>query len=78
MTSTLLPAALPLKGQTMKGDKGGQCNRTACTSGQPATWYNKSTRAYYCPRCAHRINRLNGEICVPSDAPDKRESHETR
>lgn len=37
-----------------KGTKGGNCNRTACQ--QPgADFYNKSTRAYYCRKCAEMI-----------------------
>lgn len=38
-----------------KGEKGGECNRTACDA-SPAFWFNSSTRAYYCVACAARIN----------------------
>lgn len=41
-------------GQT-KGSYGGWCNRTACDN-DAATWYNSSTRAYYCEKCAAEIN----------------------
>ena len=38
----------------------GLCNRMACL--QPgATWYNHSTRKYYCWRCATLINFANPE-----------------
>lgn len=43
-----------------KGRKGGSCNRSACQA-PGATWFNSSTRAYYCRTCAHMINRANGE-----------------
>ena len=39
----------------LKGIQGGNCNRTACQL-PGANWYNKSTRAYYCPQCAKDIN----------------------
>ncbi len=42
----------------LKGLLNGNCNRTACQK-PGATWYNKSTRAYYCEECAHEINRAN-------------------
>jgi hypothetical protein len=44
-----------------KSDKGffkGSCNRTACQA-PGATWYNHSTRVYYCPACARLINSVN-------------------
>jgi hypothetical protein len=42
------------------------CNRTACR--QPnATWWNLSTRAWYCQKCSLKINELNGEqVCIPT------------
>jgi len=42
------------------------CNRTACR--QPnATWWNFSTRAWYCQKCSLKINELNGEqVCTPT------------
>lgn len=39
-----------------KGDYQGQCNVTRCESSEPATWFNHSTRKYYCRSCAHRLN----------------------
>lgn len=39
-----------------KGDFEGTCNITACSTGLPATWYNHSTRKYYCESCASRLN----------------------
>lgn len=39
-----------------KGEFRGICNLTACQSGIPATWYNHSTRKYYCESCASRLN----------------------
>ena len=41
-----------------KGVKGGECARTAC-SNKPATYFNKSTKRYYCPSCAALLNRAN-------------------
>lgn len=44
----------------MKGLKNGNCNRTACQ--QPsADFYNHSTRAWYCGKCANMINKMNPE-----------------
>jgi len=43
--------------QQLKGVFNGACNRSACGA-QPATWFNTSTRAYYCARCANMINRV--------------------
>lgn len=42
----------------MKGEKGGNCNRTACQS-PGAYWYNHSTLKYYCERCARMLNNAN-------------------
>lgn len=39
-----------------KGDYNGSCNITACQRPNSATWYNHSTRKYYCPSCAIRLN----------------------
>ena len=39
-----------------KGKKGGSCNREACQAPH-AVWFNSGTRAFYCARCAHLINR---------------------
>lgn len=43
------------KSESTKGTYGEECNRTACTT-SPATWYNVSTRAFYCEQCAAEIN----------------------
>lgn len=37
-----------------KGDMHGVCFRKACDN-DGATWYNSSTRKYYCKPCAMRI-----------------------
>ena len=42
-----------------KGLKGGNCNVTACQK-PDATYYNKSTQAYYCGECATEINWPGG------------------
>ncbi len=39
-----------------KGEFNGLCNLTRCKSGKPATWYNHSTRLYYCTGCAKELN----------------------
>lgn len=42
-----------------KGLKNGSCNVTSCQ--QPgAIYFNKSTRKYYCKRCADAINWVGG------------------
>jgi len=51
----------------LKGIKDGNCNITACQK-PGATWWNISTRAYYCAYCASEINRWSKyddgvEIC---------------
>ncbi len=43
-----------------KGEFSGECNRIACNLG-PATYYNYSTRKYYCCKCALMINQANPE-----------------
>lgn len=40
----------------MKGNYNEECNITACQKPASATWYNHSTRKYYCPSCARRLN----------------------
>jgi hypothetical protein len=46
----------PVKPQeSFKGVSGGLCNRIACLK-PGAVFYNSSTRAYYCPECAAKIN----------------------
>lgn len=39
----------------MKGQKGGNCERSACQK-PGAEWWNASTQAYYCGACARDIN----------------------
>ena len=39
-----------------KGEFGGSCNITRCQRPNSATWYNHSTRKYYCRPCAHTLN----------------------
>lgn len=43
-----------------KGLKGGSCNVTACQEPNSAFYFNKSTKAYYCRRCADEINWPGG------------------
>ncbi len=42
--------------EPLKGQKLGECQRTACRNPH-ATWYNFSTRNYYCAPCALKIMR---------------------
>lgn len=42
----------------MKGEENQECYRTAC-SNAPATWFNYSTKKYYCTSCAELINKEN-------------------
>lgn len=39
-----------------KGTYKGKCNLSSCTSDLPATWYNHGSYAYYCSKCAERLN----------------------
>ncbi len=39
-----------------KGDYNGSCNITRCQRPNSATWFNHSTRKYYCRSCAHTLN----------------------
>lgn len=39
-----------------KGVFNGKCNITSCQKPNSATWYNHSTRKYYCHSCANRLN----------------------
>lgn len=60
----------------LKGRYNGNCNRAACQK-PGATWYNRSTLAYYCPACARTINNvssiedvrrlfgIDGVLCTP-------------
>lgn len=55
----------------IKGAFGGWCNVSRCLL-PGATWFNQSTRAHYCSRCAAEINRFNpdsvelygGPLCI--------------
>jgi len=40
----------------MKGEYNQECNITACQKPNSAIWFNHSTRKYYCPSCARRLN----------------------
>lgn len=51
------------KDPSLKGVKGGNCNRTACQA-PDATWYNTGSWAYYCRACANEINKW-----CPEDEP---------
>ncbi len=42
----------------VKGDRGAECNRTVCEN-EDANWFNHSTRAWYCQRCAFKLNDEN-------------------
>jgi len=39
-----------------KGELNKECNITSCQKPNSATWYNHSTRKYYCKSCAMRLN----------------------
>lgn len=60
----------------LKGVFNGNCNRTACQK-PDATFFNFSTRAYYCTECANTINKMNPEsfelfgheLCIHQDTP---------
>lgn len=64
-----------------KGIHGHECNRTVCRNA-PATYYNQSTKKYYCAECATKINNLNrleayesfkSELCLHTDKPEFKE-----
>lgn len=40
----------------MKGEYNQECNITSCQKPNSAVWFNHSTRKYYCPSCARRLN----------------------
>lgn len=42
--------------QSTKGQFEGICNMSSCKSNLPATWYNHGSYAYYCQKCAKRLN----------------------
>lgn len=50
--------ANPKPDPALKGKKGGNCNRQACQL-PGADYFNRSTLAYYCERCADLINSMN-------------------
>ncbi len=39
------------------------CARGACDS-TDTSYYNSSTRQFYCKKCAEKINEANGPICT--------------
>jgi len=45
--------------EKVKGEFNGLCNRSACLSPNDVTWYNHSTRLYYCKSCAMHLNYVN-------------------
>ena len=60
------------KKAALKGKLDGNCNVTDCQK-PGATWWNTSTRAYYCYHCAEDINYWSRhdegiEICYPSES----------
>jgi hypothetical protein len=68
----------PLKAD--KGLKNGSCNRGSCQE-PGATFFNRSTKMYYCEDCAAKINSYaetkeycmetfgSPELCVHDDGP---------
>ncbi|MDO8414843.1 MAG: hypothetical protein Q7S87_01380 [Agitococcus sp.] len=64
--------AATTRSTVLKGKQDGNCNVTACQK-PGATWWNTSTRAYYCANCASEINRWSKhdegfDICYSSEA----------
>lgn len=51
-----------------KGEFFGSCNRSACLE-PGATYYNESTRKYYCAECAEKINTHNPEFFLENGRP---------
>lgn len=49
-----------LSKEELKGQLGGNCNRTSCQAPH-AYWYNHSTQKYYCTNCAMTLNECNPE-----------------
>ena len=43
---------------SLKGKFKGNCNMTRCQK-PGATWFNHSTRKFYCPECAAELNLVN-------------------
>ncbi len=58
--------AMIIKAETnaMKGVKGGDCNVTQCQEPNSANYFNKSTKKYYCQKCAIDINKVNRRDCM--------------
>lgn len=54
----------------MKGERGGNCNRTACQR-PGAMYYSVWTRAYYCGTCARMINDANRDSAQELYGVDK-------
>lgn len=52
-----------------KGKKDGDCNRTQCQK-PGATWFNHSTRKYYCVDCAYMLNKVNKDWAVDAYGHD--------
>lgn len=42
-----------------KGELNGHCNRQACLA-PGASWFNRSTRRYYCAKCAALLMMQTG------------------
>jgi hypothetical protein len=56
----------PKHDPALKGVKGKNCNITHCQQAG-AVYYNRAMCAYYCSRCAHRINECpveGGPLCT--------------
>ena len=51
--------------------RGGTCDRASpyrerpCTSGLPASWWNRYGLSWVCPTCAAAINAMEAGICTP-------------
>jgi hypothetical protein len=51
-----------------RNNRGGRCFRASCRA-PGATWFNKSSRAYYCQSCARKINDANPDARSLYGAP---------
>lgn len=62
-------------GALFYGDvRGGSCARAdpergevRCKGGEEATWWNRLSRAWFCPSCALRLNELEPGACIGPD-----------
>ena len=65
-----------------KGTFNGVCNMSSCKTGNPATWYNHGSYAYYCKSCAMRLNAdpynardaqrsFGHALCTPGEKVEK-------